>query len=124
MNDSTAEAAIRQANTDENLWMVAARVDKLEDLLAETFVLVHITDYRQPKTEWLEHIRSGQMVYHEIIEQSVTVEINGTRALLVARNLVDATIWGSRAVWPLQMTTTFVEDDSVWKPTFSRATTF
>lgn len=124
VNDPLAEAAIRQANTDENRWMVQARVEKLEQLLADDFVLVHITGYRQPKAEWLEAIRTRQMQYHDIREQSVTVEIKGSQAQLVARNLVNATIWGSKSLWPLQLTTTFIDDRGTWKPQFSRAATF
>ena len=84
--------------------MVEARVDRLEELLDE--------------------IRSGSMTYHSIREQSVLVTVDGATAVLVARNLVSATIWGSKALWPLQMTTTFRQNDGVWKPTHSRATTF
>lgn len=116
--------AIRAANTAENKWMVEARVDKLDELLDDDFVLVHITGYQQSKAEWLEQIRTGQMDYHDIREQSIEIQVNGAQALLVARNRVHATIWGTKAVWPLHMTTTFAEIDGVWKPTHSRATTF
>ncbi|MGA7203247.1 MAG: nuclear transport factor 2 family protein [Specibacter sp.] len=124
INDPLVEAAIRQANSDENRWMVQARVEELEQLLTDDYVLVHITGYRQPKAECLEEIRTGQMRYHEIREQSVTVQVNGSKALLVARNLVNATIWGSKALWPLQMTTSFIDDAGSWSPQFSWATTF
>lgn len=122
--NSPAETAILQANANENRWMVEARVDLLDELLAQDFVLVHITGYAQPKAEWLEEIRTGSMDYHDIREQSVSVTIDGATAVLVARNLVTATIWGSHSVWPLQMTTTFVEAGGVWTPTYSRAVTF
>lgn len=121
---SVAESAIRQANTNENRWMVEARVDRLEELLDDSFVLVHIDGYPQPKVDWLDEIRSGSMNYHSIREQSVLVTVDGATAVLVAKNLVSATIWGSKALWPLQMTTTFRQSDGVWKPTHSRATTF
>jgi hypothetical protein len=52
------------------------------------------------------------------------VEINGAGDVLVARNFVEATIWGSKAVWPLQMTATFIEEDGAWRPSFSQAVTF
>jgi hypothetical protein len=123
-NTAAAEAAIRAVNTEENRLMVAADTDGLNDLLADGFVLVHMTGYRQPKAEWLEHIDSEKMSYHRITEEHVSVSVDGTSAELVAQNLVDATIWGSRAVWPLQMQTTFALRDGSWEPTFSRATTY
>ena len=111
-------------NAEQNRSMVEADTQQLEKLLADDFVLVHITGLRQRKADWLEEIRAGSMDYHEIREQSVTVTVDGATALLVARNLVTATIWGSEAVWPLQMTTTFRKEDDGWKPVVSRATTF
>ncbi|TXN28898.1 nuclear transport factor 2 family protein [Lacisediminihabitans profunda] len=122
--EQQAIKAIRAANTAVNTAMVEARIDKLKQLLADDFVLAHITGYEQPKAEWLEEIRTGQMAYHDIRERSVDVQVDGSRALLVARNHVNATIWGSKALWPLRMTTTLAEIDGVWKPTHSRATTF
>lgn len=122
--ETQAVEAILAANSAENRWMVEARVDKLDELLAPDFVLVHITGYQQSKAEWLDQIRTGRMSYHGIREQSVTVRVDETEAVLVARNHVDATIWGSKAVWPLQMTTVFAEVGGVWRPTRSRATTF
>lgn len=85
---------------------------------------MHITGYEQSKAGWLEQIDSGEMTYHSIREQSVTVEVHGNTAVLVARNLVDATIWGSRSIWPLKMTTSFARQEGHWRPTHSRATTY
>ena len=121
---TAAVEAIRAANTAENRWMVETRVDELDDLLADGFVLVHITGYKQSKTRRLDQIRTGQMAHHDIREQSVEISVDGDQANLVARSHVDATIWGSKAIWPRPMTTTFAHIDWVWKPTHSRATTF
>jgi hypothetical protein len=119
-----ARAEILGVNAEQNRSMVEADTQQLEKLLADDFVLVHITGLRQPKADWLEEIRAGSMDYHEIREQSVTVTVDGATAVLVARSLVTATIWGSEAVWPLQMATTFRREDDGWKPVVSRATTF
>ena len=121
---SDAAEAIKKANTDLNRWMVQGRTDRLEELLDDGFVLVHITGYVQSKAEWLAQIDSGEMTYHGIREQSVKVEVHGDTAVLVARNLVDATIWGSRATWPLEMTTPFAKQEGRWRPTRSRAITY
>jgi hypothetical protein len=64
------------------------------------------------------------MRYHAIRQQSVTVTIEGDKATLVARNTVDATIWGTHATWPLEMTTQFTRVDGAWRPAHSRATTY
>jgi hypothetical protein len=91
---ANAAAAIKRANNELSRWMVEGRTDRLGKLLDDGFVLVHITGYVQSKAEWLAQIDSGEMTYHGIREQSVTVEVHGGTAVVVARNLVDATIWG------------------------------
>ena len=64
------------------------------------------------------------MAYHDVAEQSVSVDIDGDTAVLVKRNLVTATINGTRGTWPLESTTTYAKTDGVWRPTSSRATTY
>lgn len=118
------ETQILQANSDQNQAMIDADTEALDSLLAPGFELVHITGYAQPKEEWLAEIRTGGMAYHEIRPQFVSVKIDGDRALLIARNLVTATIWGTNATWPLEMTTTFERVGILWLLTHSRARTY
>jgi len=54
----------------------------------------------------------------------VSITIDGDTAVLVKRNLVTATINGSRGTWPLESTTTYAKTDGSWRPTSSRATTY
>jgi Domain of unknown function (DUF4440) len=121
---SAEEAAILAANADQTRWMIDADVERLGALLDENFTAIHITGYEQSKAEWLDQIRSGQMAYHDVAEQSVSVDIDGDTAVLVKRNLVTATINGTRGTWPLESTTTYAKTDGVWRPTSSRATTY
>lgn len=56
--------------------MVAARVSDLDQLLAQDYVLVHITGATQAKREWFDIIGSGQFDYHSIeIEESSLVPV-------------------------------------------------
>lgn len=104
--------------------MVAADVERLEALLGEGFFLTHMTGYVQPKAEWLDEIRTGSMQYHSIRRSSSSIDVDGTRAVVVTQDIVDATIWGSRANWRLQMTTSLSRQDGSWVPTRSVATTW
>jgi Domain of unknown function (DUF4440) len=118
------EAAVLQVNRERSRLLVEQRTDELDELLAPDFVAVHISGYEQTKAEWLDQIRSGQMRYHGFEEVSSTVTIDGDSAVAVTRNLVDATIYGSRATWPLESTTTYVRDGGTWKAQHSRARTY
>ncbi|MCQ6269333.1 nuclear transport factor 2 family protein [Pseudarthrobacter sp. R1] len=118
------EAAVLEVNRERSRLLVEQRTDELDELLSPDFVAVHITGYEQTKTEWLDQIQSGQMRYHSFEEVSTTVTIDGDSAVAVTRNLVDATIYGSRGTWPLESTTTYVRDGGTWKAQHSRATTY
>lgn len=118
------EAAVLEATRERSRLLVEQRTDELDELLVPDFVAVHITGYEQTKAEWLDQIRSGQMRYHGSEEVSATVTIDGDSAVAVTRNLVDATIYGSRGTWPLESTTTYVRDGGTWKARHSRATTY
>jgi hypothetical protein len=116
--------AILRARSDMNRSMVAADADRLDELLDPGFSLTHITGYVQPKDEWLHEIQAGSMRYHAIEEGEVEVTASARGATVVTRDVVDATIWGNRAAWRLQMTTTFAHDGVAWIPTDARAVTW
>jgi ketosteroid isomerase-like protein len=121
---SRDEVTILAANANHTRWMIDADVERLGELLHDDFTATHITGYEQSKAEWLDQIRSGRMAYHDVDEQSVSVDIDGDTAILVKRNLVTATISGTRGTWPLESTTTYAKTDGAWRPTSSRATTY
>jgi Domain of unknown function (DUF4440) len=118
------EAAVLEATREWSRLLVEQRTDELDELLSPDFVAVHISGYEQTKAEWLDQIRSGQMRYHGFEEVSATVSIDGDSAVAVTRNLVDATIYGSRGTWPLESTTIYVRDGGTWKAQHSRARTY
>ncbi len=50
--------------------MVDADTERLDGILDDDYVAIHIGGYRQPKSEWLEQIRAGEMSYHAIDGES------------------------------------------------------
>jgi hypothetical protein len=96
----------------------------LDELLDDRFTLTHITGYRQRKTEWLSEMRAGQFRYHRIDQRSATVALAGDTATLVGRFVVDATVYGSRSRWRLQLAQTYTRLADHWTTTASVATTW
>jgi hypothetical protein len=90
-------------------------VDELSDVA---------TSYRQPKREWLAAIDSGEMQYHSAEEKSVNVRVTNDTAVVVGRSVVDATIFGSRGTWNLQLTTDYARKGGKWIANRTVATTF
>lgn len=104
--------------------MVDGDTEVLSELLMENFTLTHMTGYVQSKQEWLSQMRAGQFVYHDAQEKDVTLEVGGDTARLVGRIVTDATVYGSRANWPLQLTMNFIRTGGRWLAARSEATTW
>jgi hypothetical protein len=96
----------------------------LDELLADGYTLTHMTGSVQPKREWLAQIDAGRMRYHSARPHSISVDLDGDTAVLVGRDVVDATIWGSRGTWNLQLTTTYQRRGEAWTAMRTVATTF
>lgn len=94
--------------------MVEGDTDSLDELLDEDFTLTHMTGYVQPKREWLAQIRDGHFDYHGVEEKDVTVEVEGGTARLVGRTVTDATVYGTRAPWRLQLALDYALTDGAW----------
>src|SRR4051812_13268427 len=123
-NSRMDEAELLEAYRDMYRGMLDKDTDLLDDLLDDAYTLTHMTGYVQSKREWLEQIDSGEMEYHSARERDVSIEVDGDGAVLVGQSVVDATIWGSRGTWPLQLTSRYKRRDGGWIAVTTRATTF
>lgn len=104
--------------------MVDGDTEVLAELLTEDFSPTHMTGYFQPKQEWLAQMRAGKFDYHDAQERSVSLQIDGGTARLVGRTVTDATVYGSRASWPLQLTMDYIRTGGRWLASRSEATTW
>lgn len=123
-NPGTVKEQSMAAYRAQNAAMLAANTTRLNELLDDHYVAVHIGGYQQPKQEWLEQVRVGQMAYHAITEQTASVTTQGNHEMLDATALVDATIFGTRATWRIRSTTSYTHTNGQWKATKSTATTY
>lgn len=63
------------------------------------------------------------MEYHSIEDVDVTVTVDGGLPVLTARTVTDATIWGGRGTWRLQLRI-FFTDDGTWTAARTVASTW
>jgi hypothetical protein len=118
------KAALVKAHREMFRTMVGRQIAELDALLDRNYTLTHMTGYVQPRQEWLDAVKSGQMRYHSEKEKSVGVDVNGDDAVVVGHNVVDATIYGSRGTWNLQLTTKYKRVNGKWVAMSTAATTF
>lgn len=112
----TDKEAIIELYRQENQAMVDKDIVKLNEILAPSMQLQHMTGYMQPKLEWIDQIQNGEMKYFSSIEENIKeVVIEGNSASLVGQNKVMASVWGSQvATWPLQMKMEFTKSNGKW----------
>lgn len=112
----TDKEAIIELYRQENQAMVDEDIVKLNEILAPSMQLQHMTGYMQPKLEWIDQIQNGEMKYFSSIEENIKeIVIEGNSASLVGQNKVMASVWGSQvATWPLQMKMEFTKSNGKW----------
>jgi len=112
----TDKEAIIELYRQENQAMVDKDIVKLNEILAPSMQLQHMTGYMQPKLEWIDQIQNGEMKYFSSIEENIKeIVIEGNSASLVGQNKVMASVWGSQvATWPLQMKMEFTKSNGKW----------
>lgn len=113
--NAAVEAVVRVSYDAQRAAMVTGDAHALGGQLAHGFTLTHMTGYVQSRREWLEQVGSGEMTYHSVEDVAVSVEDADAGApVLTARTRTDATIWGGRGVWPLQLEIHFAHDGDRW----------
>lgn len=117
---STAEDAVRQLIQ----LMIQRDTSAMALFLAPSFTLTHITGYVQSRAEWLSEVQTESMKYYSAREVSIDSHSAGGRTVVTIRHQLDARIWGSRNVWPLQQVMTLEEQDGRWLILQSVATLF
>ncbi|MFJ8048360.1 nuclear transport factor 2 family protein [Streptomyces luteogriseus] len=104
--------------------MLEGDTEALDDMLDDDFTLSHMTGYEQPKAEWLAQMRDGRFVYHTIDASNTTLDIQGDTARLVIRTVTDATVYGTRANWRLQLAADYTRRGDAWATLRTVATTW
>jgi len=107
---------IKQLFRTVNKAMVEKNLVTLNEILAPSMELTHMTGYIQPKLEWINQIQNDEMQYFSSKEEAIKdIEINGNKASFISQNQVQAKIWGGGInTWPLQMKVYFEKQNGKW----------
>jgi hypothetical protein len=104
--------------------MLEGNSNKLSCFLSDDFTLTHMTGKVRAKKDWLKDIDSKWMVYHSRKEVSNQIDFSKNGAFYIAGDRVDATIYGGREIWNLQLTVEFNKVNGFWIAQKMEATTF
>ena len=97
----------------------------LNEVLDDSFVLVHMTGMRQPKQAFIKAVLNGTLNYFSVEHENMPVEIKGDTAVLTGQSYVAAAVFGGgRTGWHLQQKCSLKKTGGVWKITRSVASTY
>ena len=105
--------------------MIKKDREALENVLDDSYVLVHMTGMRQSKSEFINAVMDGTLNYYSAVHESESVDITGDTAVVVGRSYVQAAVFGGgKHYWHLQQTGSLKKTDGQWKITRSVASTY
>lgn len=91
-------------------------MDKIDQMLPDNFVAVHITGKRQSKEEWLADIENGEMNYFEFLDVTYKLTSQGeNKATLDVTQRIHAKIYGSEGTWSIPGSWTYEKKDGQWQ---------
>ena len=97
----------------------------LNEVLDDSFVLVHMTGMQQSKKEFIKAVKNGTLNYYSVEHEHLPAEINGDTAVLTGQSFVAAAVFGGgRNNWHLQQKCSLKKTDGKWKITRSIASTY
>ena len=106
-----------------------AMIDKdssvLSRVLADDFVLTHMTGMRQSRHEFIQAISNGTLNYYSAEHEQADISIDGNHAAMVGRSRVSAAVFGGgRHTWRLKLSMQLVSSDGRWLFTTATASTY
>ena len=97
----------------------------LASVLDDSFVLVHMTGMRQPKTAFLRAVMDGTLNYFSARHENMPVSVSGDTVTITGQSYVAAAVFGGgRSSWRLQQKITLKKKDGVWLMTEAVASTY
>jgi len=125
MTERNEEQLIQEAYIRMYEGMINKDESILQEVLDDSFVLVHMTGMRQPKQAFIKAVLNGTLNYFSAEHENMPVEISGNTAVLTGQSYVAAAVFGGgRSNWHLQQKCSLKKTDGVWKITRSVASTY
>ena len=122
MNDTQQ---VQECYKDMYAAMIAKDRTGLEDVLDDSFVLVHMAGMRQNKSEFISAVLDGMLNYYSAVHENMPVTVNGDNAVIIGQSYVQAAVFGGgKHYWHLQQKCSLKKTDGQWKITRSIASTY
>ena len=125
--DSTATEACKSLYKRLCECSIAKDVSGLDDVLADDYLLVHMTGMVQSKSDYVEAVLDGTLNYYAIDHDSIDVAIDPTEteARICGKSRVHAAVFGGgKRWWRLRQDVKAINRNGAWQLIESRASTY
>ena len=117
--------AIRELYRTYWRYMIAKDADGLRRLMADDYVLMHMTGVRQSKETFLRGLLDGTFNYYTAEHDSIDVTVHGDKAEMIGKSRVLAAVYGGRkSSWRLRGDFTLRKENGAWRFTSSKASVY
>ena len=100
-------------------------LEKLDEILSDDYVLVHMTGMKQSKEDYIESVKNGELSYFETKHESIEVTINGNEATILGKTKTLASPFGSsKSWWNLRQDLKAKKINGKWILTYSKASSY
>lgn len=100
-------------------------LDKLDEILSDDYVLVHMTGMKQSKEDYIESVKNGELSYFETKHESIEVTINGNEATILGKTKTLASPFeSSKSWWNLRQDLKAKKINGKWILTYSKASSY
>lgn len=105
--------------------MIAKDLVILDEVLDDSFVLVHMTGMRQTKEQFIKAVMNGTLNYYSARHENLPVTVNDDHAVLTGQSYVCAAVFGGgRSYWHLEQRCSLKKNGGRWRITHSTAGTY
>ena len=94
--------------------MIEKDLEKLNELLDDSYTLTHMSGKTQTKTKYIGEIMDETLNYYESIINNPIITITENKALLKADVTLDAKVYGMKGKWTLHSEQTMEKIDGKW----------
>ena len=99
--------------------------DTLNEILADDYVLIHMTGKRQLKQDYINSVLIGELKYYETVHESIEVNINGDKATIIGKAKTLASPFGfGKSWWRLRQDVLLEKVNDTWIIKQSKASSY
>lgn len=108
------EQAILDLSKKKFQWMITMNYDSLEPVLDERMIFIHSNGWGETKTEFIQDIKSGKLIYTSINVLEASVRLYPGSAVIIGRGKFNVKLDGKDLEFDLKYTEFYVQKNGKW----------